>query len=124
MTKPIKVTRKTARLLCVLLEVHEGRETIGPLFHMSSAAMARQARLGIGSFYLLMVRLEGAGWVESEKEKVPEGVNRPPRAFYHLTEDGVRWAEQALKEHDNRKPWYKRLVKWIEDATDDMDGED
>lgn len=126
MTTDIRVTRKAVRLLHVLLGVHALRtvnsKQVPPPepYHMPSAMMMRQARLSSASFYPLIERLRGAGWVRWEKEVVPDGVIRPPRTFYHLTDDGVVWARMATRGRE-RKPWWKRLAKWIEDATDGMD---
>lgn len=110
----IRVTRKTARLLRVLLVVHVQREyakSINGEFHMPSREMMEIARLGVGSFYPLTARLEACGWVKGEWEEVPEGENRPRRYFYHLTEPGVIAARQAVQEDSAHPPLWQRLTR-------------
>lgn len=112
MPDTIRVTRKTARLLRVLLGVHESRAFAASIecsYHMGSREVMRLAQLHPGSFYPLVDRLEEHGWVEREKETVPASEDRPPRTFYCLTEDGARLARQAVQEDDVRTPWWKRV---------------
>ena len=101
----IRVTRKTARLLRVLLNVHADREyakkaSPHAVYHMSSMKIMEEARIGSGTFYPLIARLERHHWVEGEWEVLPEGTNRPRRRYYHLTEAGVIAARGALREDE------------------------
>jgi hypothetical protein len=108
-----RVTRKTARLLRVLLNVHADRKyaaKAGATFHMSSRSMMEEARISVSSFYVLMDRLEQNGWVEGEWGVVPAGVTRPRPRYYHLTEQGVTWARAALQ-HRERPTIWNRLMR-------------
>lgn len=98
----IRVTRKTAKLLDLMLTARRFNTH-------TTASMAMREGIGSGSFYPLIVRLENAGFVYGEWEVLPEGTERPPRRFYYLTEDGARWAWAATQEYDNRAPWWKRI---------------
>lgn len=109
----IRITRKTARVLRVLLNVHADREyaaKAGGSFNMSSRSMMEEARISVSSFYVLMDRLEQHGWIEGEWEVVPKGVNRPRRRFYHLTESGVIAARAAIKD-DGRITLWDRVIR-------------
>lgn len=100
--RTIRVTRKTARLLDLMLDARR--------FNVpTTAAMVMKKKVGPGSFYPLIIRLEGAGWVYSEWKELPEGAERPRRRFYYLTEDGARWAHEAVKEYDALPPWWMRV---------------
>lgn len=117
MTTRIKVTRKTARLLEHFL-AH--REIGSPVTGIS----AMHSKVGPASFYPSPARLEQARWAYSEWEVLPEEEERPRRRYYYLTEHGVLLARQAVDEYKNRKPWWKRLAKWLNEATDNTDGDD
>lgn len=124
MTANIKVTRKTVRLLRHMLKYWSIDSPVTGL------TATRFGKVGSGSFYPAVERLEQAGWVRKEWgagptreewEKAPEKHKRPRQMLYFLTEDGARWAEQAVKEYDNRKPWWKRLLKALDDISDGDD---
>lgn len=61
-------------------------------------AIGEQAGLPSGTIHPILARLESVGWVESkwecEEEARREG--RPKRRYYHLTKDGVQYAQNAL----------------------------
>jgi hypothetical protein len=110
----IRVTRKTRRLLHVLLTLDEERklgETAGLNFHMPSSKVMQAARLSPASYYPLIARLEREGWVEGEWEQTPADKVGPRRLFYHLTAQGVVWTKRAL-EKDSKSLW-RRLTRRI-----------
>jgi PadR family transcriptional regulator, regulatory protein PadR len=70
-----------------------------PLTPYSGADIARQAGLGSGTLYPLLQRLENAGWLTSEWERVdPVEAARPRRRLYKLTGHGQMLAVKALAE--------------------------
>ncbi|MFE0402842.1 PadR family transcriptional regulator [Streptomyces nigra] len=57
------------------------------------------ARVGSGSLYPALARMEKAGWVTCEEEDIDPSVEkRPARHYYQLTGLGVREAHMALVE--------------------------
>ncbi|MGW6789022.1 PadR family transcriptional regulator [Streptomyces chartreusis] len=57
------------------------------------------ARVGRGSLYRALARMEKAGWVTCEEEDIDTSVvKRPARHYYQLTGLGVRAAHMALVE--------------------------
>ena len=84
-----QMTLQTQAVLRVLLD--------HPLHEHYGLEISKAAGLPSGSLYPTMVRLERAGWVSSDWEKVdPHAVGRPRRRYYKLTPDGAEMAEQAL----------------------------
>jgi DNA-binding PadR family transcriptional regulator len=83
----ITPTRATRRVLLVLLT---------GAGELSGFPISRAAMVGSGHVYVLLARLERAGWVASEwQENVPRG--RPgPRRFYQLTRYGRAMALTML----------------------------
>lgn len=70
-----------------------------PREQRSGAEMARKARVGSGTLYPLLLRLEQIGWVTSEWENGdPAQLGRPRRRFYRLTPEGYRQAHAVLTE--------------------------
>jgi PadR family transcriptional regulator, regulatory protein PadR len=63
----------------------------------SGAAVSKATKVGAGTLYPLLARLEAAGWLTSEWEKIePREVGRPRQRFYTLTGIGYRNAHSAL----------------------------
>jgi PadR family transcriptional regulator, regulatory protein PadR len=89
MNKDIRLSGPALALLRVLLErPREGK---------SGADIARATKVGSGTLYPLLARLERAGWLSSEWETVdPAAVGRPRRRFYKLTGFGQRRALEAF----------------------------
>jgi PadR family transcriptional regulator len=59
--------------------------------------LMRDTGLASGTLYPVLIRLEGAGWVESRWENLdPAAEGRPPRRYYRLTPDGVESARIEL----------------------------
>lgn len=86
-----QMTAQTQAVLAVLLRIPSGRAY--------GLEIARAASISSGTLYPILARLEKAGWVESEWEKidaVAEG--RPPRRYYRLTGEGERIAEETVRQ--------------------------
>ena len=70
-----------------------------PRDELSGADLARQARIGPGTLYPLLQRLERAGWLESRWEiEDPSALGRPRRRYYHITRLGVQKAKSAYRD--------------------------
>jgi len=70
-----------------------------PLQGRSGAEVSRALSIASGTLYPLLARLESAGWVDSEWEKIePKEEGRPRRRFYKLTGHGQTCASKALAE--------------------------
>ena len=57
--------------------------------------LARSTGLKSGTLYPLLIRLEGQGYLEAEWQP-PAGPGRPPRHAYRLTDQGMRFARDAV----------------------------
>lgn len=61
--------------------------------------LMKAARVGSGSLYPALARMEQAGWVTCEEEDIdPKKVGRPARHYYQMTGAGAREAHLALVE--------------------------
>lgn len=61
--------------------------------------LSKTAGVNIGTIYALIARLERHDIVKSALEDVdPQVVGRPPRRYYRLTGEGIRYAERTLRE--------------------------
>jgi PadR family transcriptional regulator, regulatory protein PadR len=59
--------------------------------------LMRATGLASGTLYVILARLERAGWLTSEQEDIdPVAVKRPARRLYRLTPDGAQAARQEL----------------------------
>src|SRR2546423_13974810 len=85
----IRLTQPTLKVLRFLLEKpREGR---------SGAEMSRATKVGSGTLYPMLARLEAAGWLSGEWEVIdPSEAGRPRRRFYRLTAVGQNSAHAAL----------------------------
>jgi PadR family transcriptional regulator len=85
----VRLTQPTLKVLRFLLETpREGR---------SGAEMAKATKVGSGTLYPMLARLEAAGWLTSEWEAIdPSEAGRPRRRFYKLTAVGQNNARRAL----------------------------
>jgi PadR family transcriptional regulator PadR len=91
MSERIRVSRNILMVLKMMIEK--------PQTPYSGADIARQTGLGSGTLYPLLQRLENAGWLKSEWEKVdPSEAGRPKRRHYKLTGLGQTHAVKALAE--------------------------
>lgn len=85
----VRLTQPTLKVLRFLLEKpREGR---------SGAEMSKATKVGSGTLYPMLARLEAAGWLSSEWEVVDTSeAGRPRRRFYKFTAFGQRRAHEAL----------------------------
>ena len=87
----VRLTQPTLKVLRFLLETpREGR---------SGAEMSKATKVGSGTLYPMLARLETAGWLTSEWETIdPREAGRPRRRFYKFTAVGQNNARAALAE--------------------------
>jgi len=65
----------------------------------SGAEIAKATRIGSGTLYPMLIRMEKAGWLVSEWESVdPREAGRPRRRLYTLTPLGQNNASRELTE--------------------------
>lgn len=85
----VRLTHPTLKVLRFLLGgQHPGR---------SGAEISISTRVGSGTLYPTLARLEKAGWITGEWENVdPSEVGRPRRRFYKLTGVGQKNTQAAL----------------------------
>jgi PadR family transcriptional regulator, regulatory protein PadR len=84
-TKPITPSRRTRRVLLVLLTGAD---------NLSGVPIARLVGSGAGGVYRIMSRLEQAGWVTGTWEHNADGT--PRRKYYRLTQHGIESAIEML----------------------------
>jgi PadR family transcriptional regulator, regulatory protein PadR len=91
MAPQLRLTWAILKVLKVLLD--------DPASKHYGLEIGKAAGLPSGSIYPLLMRLEQAGWLESEWEKVdPKAAGRPRRRMYQLTGQGMEVGRQALEE--------------------------
>jgi len=70
-----------------------------PLEELSGADVARIAKLGSGTLYPILFRLDEANWVKSRWEAGdPRLLGRPRRRYYRVTPLGAKSALAAMNE--------------------------
>jgi PadR family transcriptional regulator PadR len=91
MSAKIRMSAPTLKLLKLMIESpQEGR---------SGAQISKATKIGSGTMYPLLQRLEMAKWIEGEWEDIdPSDAGRPKRRFYKLTPTGQVGAREALAE--------------------------
>jgi DNA-binding PadR family transcriptional regulator len=90
-----RITRETEQVLAALLAA------IGSWRY--GLELGKEADLRSGTLYPLLARLEQAGWVESEWEKIDESAaGRRARRYYRLTGEGELVAREALVKTQQR----------------------
>lgn len=91
MTVDIRISGPMLKVLKVMVEK--------PQEQRSGAEISRSTAVGSGTLYPLLQRLENAGWLKSEWEKIdPSEAGRPRRRLYKLTGRGQTNAVKALAE--------------------------
>lgn len=91
MADDVRLSDTTLRALKLLL--------IAPPQGRSGAEISKGARIGSGTMYPMLARLERAGWLKGEWEDVePKEAGRPRRRFYSLTMLGRARAQAAFAE--------------------------
>lgn len=70
-----------------------------PAQRLAGADIRRLTGLSSGTLYPTLIRLEQAGWLESEWEEVdPREVGRPRKRLYRLTATGTKKAAEARRQ--------------------------
>ncbi len=108
----IRLTTTVARVLREFLET--------PSEPCYGFDLMRATGLASGTLYVILARLERAGWLTSDKEDInPVAVKRPARRFYRLTSDGAPAARQDLAELSTklRPPLYIRTRPSLQGGT-------
>jgi PadR family transcriptional regulator PadR len=87
----IRMSGPTLKILKFMIEnPQEGR---------SGAEISKATKVGSGTMYPLLQRLEIANWIAGEWEDIdPSYAGRPKRRFYKLTPSGQVGARDALAE--------------------------
>jgi len=68
-----------------------------PHKRLSGADIARATRMLSGTLYPILLRLEKAGWLESEWEDLdPSEAGRPRKRLYRLTGTGYKKTSKAF----------------------------
>ena len=70
-----------------------------PRDKLSGAEIARLTKVASGTLYPILLRLEDAGWLDSQWEDGdPRELGRPRRRFYRVTGLGERRAKAVIRE--------------------------
>jgi PadR family transcriptional regulator, regulatory protein PadR len=76
-----------------------GALLLAPRDELPGAEISRATKMGSGTLYPILFRLERAGWLESRWEtEDPKALGRPRRRFYRVTPLGARSARAAVKD--------------------------
>ena len=87
----VRLSAPTLRVLKIMLD--------DPRKGMSGADLSLSAKIGSGTLYPLLRRLEGAGWLRAEWEDAePVEVGRPKRRYYWLSAEGQNSAREAFRD--------------------------
>ncbi|GEP09837.1 PadR family transcriptional regulator [Methylobacterium gnaphalii] len=98
-----RLTAPTLKLLRFLLTDRSNEN--------SGAAISKATKIGAGTLYPLLARLESAGWVTGTWEQAdPREIGRPKRRFYQLTGLGATRARGALA--DFQLPLSGGVLAW------------
>lgn len=80
--KPVRVTAAVAKVLAAFLE--------DPEADRYGLDLMRASGHPSGTLYPILLRLQGADWVETHWEEIdPVAAGRPARRYYRLTPDGA-----------------------------------
>jgi PadR family transcriptional regulator, regulatory protein PadR len=78
--------------------------------------LMRATGLASGTLYVILARLQAAGWLTSHQEDIdPAAAGRPARRFYRLTTDGAQAARvelAALSEQLRPPPPLRLHPRW------------
>ena len=84
-----RLSHQTLRVLKLFLDC--------PREGLAGSDIWKKLGLFSGTVYPIVMRLQGAGWLESEWEKLPpETLARPRKRIYHLTPNGYNKAREAF----------------------------
>jgi DNA-binding PadR family transcriptional regulator len=85
----VRITTAVARVLRRFLE--------DPAEPQYGFDLMRATGLASGTLYVMLARLQRAGWLSSQQEDVdPVATGRPARRLYRLTPDGAQAAHEGL----------------------------
>jgi PadR family transcriptional regulator PadR len=86
-----QLTTQTLKILAIFMSrIHD---------EISGAEVARATNLASGTLYPILMRLEGAGWVESRwEDENPQQLKRPRRRLYLITGVGIKKSRAAFRE--------------------------
>jgi PadR family transcriptional regulator PadR len=88
-----RLSHQTLRVLKVFLD--------GPMEGLAGSDIWRALGLFTGTVYPILLRLEGAGWLKGDWEKLPPSeLGRPRKRIYQLTPTGHNKARAALASLD------------------------
>jgi PadR family transcriptional regulator PadR len=106
----VRITTTVARVLRRFLE--------DPAEPQYGFDLMRATGLASGTLYVILARLERAGWLSGEQEDVdPVATGRPARRFYRLTADGAQAAHLELAElSDQLRPPRLRPFLRLQDS--------
>lgn len=91
MGKPPRITLTTLKVLASMMR--HGRE------QFSGSQVGKQSGLPSGTLYPILLRLEEAGWLESEWEAgEPSIMGRPRRRLYRVTALGAKQINELRSE--------------------------
>jgi PadR family transcriptional regulator PadR len=86
-----RITGPTLKVLGALLS--------SPRDELSGAQIGKSAKLASGTLYPILLRLEGAGWLQSRWEREePSELGRPRKRLYRVTAMGAKKARAAYKD--------------------------
>jgi PadR family transcriptional regulator PadR len=89
--KKMRLTQPSLKILTLFLR--DARK------QKSGAEISKALKIMSGTMYPILFRLEEAGWLESEWEKIdPSEAGRPRKRLYRLTAVGKQQAKAALDE--------------------------
>ena len=87
----VRLSAPTLKVLKMML--------IDPRKGLSGAELSLGAKVGSGTLYPLLRRLEDAGWLRAEWEGIePVEAGRPRRRYYWLTAKGQQSASAAFRD--------------------------
>jgi len=89
--RPVRLTQPILKVMRLLLEKPRARPF--------GAEISRATKVGPGTLYPMLARLEHAGWLTGQWEAIdPRQAGRPRRRFYWLTDIGESNGRSALAE--------------------------
>lgn len=91
--RDVRMTHTTLRLLRVFYDDPQDEKCGADIWNVT--------KIGAGSLYPILYRLEDAGWLNARWETIdPHEEGRPRRRYYKITNAGFAKAQTALQERD------------------------
>ncbi|MFI9772924.1 PadR family transcriptional regulator [Streptomyces sp. NPDC052415] len=86
-----------------IIQAYLGSDPSQPMY---ATELMETARVGSGSLYPALARMEAKGWIVEEREDInPSEAGRPARRYFRMTGNGAREAHAALvKLSDSVRP--------------------